>query len=367
MATPNPASAAIVMDGKDTGTGGTLFLASTPLHTFLALGLMAGPLSDRPRRLWLIDQPAGARDCLGDAVEASPSLAVQVQRFAALRGTGPARAELRRISALVAKASPETLAVGMDHRLEFHAAVRGCPQAKRVYIDDGLYSYLPHQHAVPAWQERLSNWRRGWKYGLPVERPSLVGGSRAVQSAYVLLPDRVHAGLAGKPVQAYRPEWFAGDEVRRVCVAAAGLAGLDAAHCADWRLLLLLPHPRFLAADRALRQQLAALVRRAGADGPVALKSHPNATASAHDQLGLPAHAAAEVPPRLPAEVLVPLLRQTRVVGSLTTALLSLSLLGRGLQVYRLPSPASTSGFEAGAQRVYDAAGVRVFDPAQDG
>ena len=225
MAAPNPATAAIVMDGEETGTGGTVFLASTPLHSFVALGLMAGPLGDGPRRLWLIDQPAGARDFVGEALDAMPSMNVQVRRFAALRGTRSARSELRRISALVAAAAPVTIAVGMDHRLEFHAAVRGWPQARRAYIDDGLYSYLPHQNAMPAWQERLSNWRRSLKYGLRAERPSLVGGSRAVQSAWVLLPACVHAGLAGKPVEGYRAEWFATDDVQRVCVAAAALAG----------------------------------------------------------------------------------------------------------------------------------------------
>ena len=351
------------MDGKEAGTGGCLFLASTPLHTFFALGLMAGPMQAGPKRLWLIDQPPGARDYLGEAIESSDAMASDVRRFAALRGTGPARAELQRISALTAQLAPETIAVGMDHRLEFHAAVRGCPKAKRVYIDDGLYSYLPHQHAKPAWQEKLSNWRRGWKYGLRVERPALVGGSKAVQSAYVLLPQLVHAGLAGKPMQAFQPEWFASAEVRQVCVAAAALAGFDAARCASVGLLLLLPHPRFLQVDGGLKQQLVQLVQdHAGRGVAVALKSHPNATRPAHEQLGLPADAAVEVPARLPAEVLAPLLQGTRVVGSLTTALLSLSLLGRDLQVFRLSSQGgSTSGFETGARRVYDAAGVKVF------
>lgn len=366
MAAPNPTSAAIVMDSKETGTGGCLFLASTPLHTFFALGLMAGPMRGLRNRLWLIDQPPGARDYLGEAIEASSSLAVEVRRFDALRATGPARAALQRISTLAAQAAPQTIAVGMDHRLEFYAAIRGWPRAERLYMDDGLYSYLPHQHARPAWQQTLSNWRRGWKYGLKLERPALVGGSSAVQSACVLLPSMVHAGLAGKPVQAFRPEWFADAEVRRVCVDAAARAGFDAAVCAGVRLLLLLPHPRFLQADAELKQGWARLVQACRARGDaVALKSHPNASMPAHEQLGLPADVAVEVPARLPAEVLAPLLERTRVVGSLTTALLSLSLLGRDLQVFRLSSGHEPSAFEAGARRVYDAAGVRIFDATQ--
>ncbi len=367
MAAPNPASVAIVMDGSEAGSGACLFLASTPLHTFFALGLMAGPMRQAPKHLWLIDQPPGARDYLGEALEQSTAIEVKVTRFAALRGSAAARTQLREMSAQAARIAPATIAVGMDHRLEFYAARCGCPQARRVYIDDGLYSYLPHQHAMAPWLERLSNWRRSLKYGLPVERPALVGGSKAVQSAYVLLPGQVHAGLAGKPVQALQPAWFAADAVRQTCVAAAALAGFDALACAGLGLLLLLPHPRFLQADAALKERLARLVRDHAERGQaVALKSHPHAAQPAHQQLGLPEAACIEVPARLPAEVLAPLLDQTVVVGTLTTALLSLSLLGRGLRVYRLPSAAAApSAFEAGAQRVYDAAGVQVFDATQ--
>jgi hypothetical protein len=350
-------------DERPAGPGGHLFLASTPLHTFFALGLMSGPFRDGPNRLWLIDQPPGVRDHLGEAIEASGSLAVEVRRFAALRGTGPARAELRRISGLAAQAAPSTIAVGMDHRLEFHAAIRGCPLARRIYIDDGLYSYLPHQHAKPAWREWLTNVRRSLKYGVRSERPSLVGGSRAVQGAYVLLPAHVHAGLAGKPVQALEPGWFAEPVVERLCLAAAELAGFDASRCASIGLLVLLPHPRFLIADPTLKAQLATLARQHRQRGEtVALKSHPNAAQPAHEQLGLPAGVALEVPARLPAEVLAPLLQDAKVVGSLTTALLSLALLGHSLQVFRLAGAgAGTGDFGAGAQRVYDAAGVKVF------
>lgn len=367
MAAPNPASVAIVMDGSETGSGACLFLASTPLHTFFALGLMAGPMRQAPKHLWLIDQPPGARDYLAEALEQSTAIDVKVARCAALRGIASARAKLHEMSAEAARIAPATIAVGMDHRLEFYAALRGCPQASRLYIDDGLYSYLPHQHATAPWLEVLTNWRRSLKYGLPVERPALVGGSKAVQSGFVLLPGQVHAGLAGKSVRALQPEWFATDVVRRTCIRAAALAGFDAAGCAGLGLLMLLPHPRFLQSDPALKEQLARLVRSHTERGQtVALKSHPNAAQPAHQQLGLPEAPCIEVPARLPAEVLAPMLDKTVVVGTLTTALLSLSLLGHGLRVFRLPSAVATvSAFEAGAQRVYDAAGVQVFDAVQ--
>jgi len=46
-----------------------LFLAATPLHTFFALGLMHGPYRGQAHTLALVDQPAGARDLLGEALQ----------------------------------------------------------------------------------------------------------------------------------------------------------------------------------------------------------------------------------------------------------------------------------------------------------
>lgn len=344
--------------------GDTLFLASTPLHTFFSLGLMRGPMREGRRTLFLINREPGEVDLLGQALAAADWPGVEVVEFRAMQGSFSARRPLDEITRRVQALAPQSIAIGNDHRLEFYAAIRGAPRARRIYIDDGLYSYLPHRHAKSSWRESLSDWRRGLKYGLSLERPAHVGGSRAVQSAYVLLPQLVHAGLQDKPVQAYLPEWFADPAVQQVCIAAAKLAGFDAQRCEALGLLVLLPHHRFLETQPELRLQLATLVRQHLAGGrTVALKSHPKATRPASELLGLADDSVVEVPARLPAEVLAPLLGRTQVVGTLTTALLSLVLLGRATQVYRLPdTQRPANDFEAGARHIYDVAGVKVFD-----
>ena len=349
-----------------------LFLASTPLHSFFALGLMHGPYRDEPHALWLIDQPEGARDYLAEALQAAGA-GPELRRFPALKSAGGPRRLLREISERAAALRPATIAVGNDHRLEFYAALRGWPAARRTYIDDGLYSYLPREDAKPPWREALSNWRRGLKYGLALERPSMVGGSRAVQDAYVLLPAQVHAGLAGKPVRALQRDWFDRPELRAICARAAARASFDATRAEAIGLLLLLPHPRFLRADPALAARLRELAAAHAARGAtVALKSHPDADRLAlAEQLGALPPGAVEVPARLPVEVLAPLLSGTLVVGGLTTALLSLRLLGRGLRVRSLePAPPAGAAdtprrrFLAQAAEVYRAAGVRPLEPA---
>lgn len=349
--------------------GGTLYLAATPLHSFLTLGLVAGPFRARgPHVFALIDQAPGARDYVADALEADPARRVEVRRFAAIGSLANPRDGLAAVRALAAERRPSTIAVGNDHRLEFYAAVQGCPDARRTYLDDGLYSYLPRPDTKAGWREALSNWRRRLKYGVPAERPGMTGGSRAVQDAYVLLPSQVHAGLAGKPVLAYERAWFADPWVQAICRGAAVAAGFDAARCAEIRLLLLLPHPSFLRAAPALRERFEALAADTAArGGRVAAKSHPNAGGTpVHAQLRLPEDAAIDVPARLPVEVLAPLLPAagTLVVGTLTTALLSLVRLGPALTVRSIAPrlPGAGRGYGERAQAIYDAVGIRPLD-----
>jgi len=344
-------------------SGDTLFLAATPLHTFFSLGLMYGPMREGRRTLFLINRESDEFDPLGQALAGAGWPGVEVAEFKAMQGRFSARRSLNELTARVRALAPAAIAIGNDHRLEFYAAIRGAPDARRIYIDDGLYSYLPHRYAKSSWRQGLSNWRRSLKYGLTIERPAFVGGSKAVQSAYVLLPNQVHAGLRAKPLQAFSPAWFAEPAVQQVCMEAAGIAGFDAHRCEALGLLVLLPHQRFIETKPELRQQLTSLVlQRLACGQTVALKSHPRAKRPAHELLGVRSDAVVEVPAKLPAEVLAPLLRRTQVVGALTTSLLSLSVLGRATRVFRLPdSNDSLNELELGARRVYDAAGVKVF------
>ena len=344
----------------------TLFLPTTPLHAFFALGLMRGPFRDHQHTLALISRLDDTPDHIADALQDSVSSGVTVVRFPKLKGVGPARRLLGEISACARAIEPSMIAVGNDRRTEFYAAVRGCPSARRIYLDDGLHSYLPHHDVQSAWRRALDVTRRRLRYGLPVERPPMIGGSRAVQEAYVLLPQQVHEGLRGKPVQPLQPSWFADPWVRGICTAAASLAGLDTSLCRSIGLLLLLPHPRFLESYPVLRQQIEALAARHAERGElVALKAHPWAGLPLARQLKVPLHSVLELPARLPVEVLVPLLSGTLVVGSLTTALLSLALLGEHLTVHSLLPPA-TPGAEGDNNdrtlNIYRSVGIHPFD-----
>lgn len=333
-----------------------LFLASTPLHSFWALGLAAGRFADWRCVLALIDQRAGDRDFIADALaETVDAPITAVERFPQI-GKSPlaklrsARRVLQAVGGLSARLQPSYVAVGNDRRAEFYAALQAAPGATGAYVDDGMFSYMPmpQRGRVPG-----TSWMRRHLYGLPVEQPSHVGGSRAAREAWVLLPQCVHAGLAGKTVRAIEAEWFRQVRVQTVCERALMLAGVEAERIRAIRLLLLLPHDSFLREQPALRERIQHLAAAAHARGEqVAFKRHPRSSAS--DAI-LPDGAALEIPRRLPIEIFAPLLNDALVLGTLTTALLSLKRLSANTRVATYPA---AGGAETAAAHIYRSIGI---------
>ena len=347
-----------------------VYIVSSPLHLFVALGLMCGPLRHHRHAVALINQRPQQRDFLAEALEADAGRRASVDRFPVVSHFAlPARQVLGDISAFTARQAPTLLAAGNDAKKEFYAAVRGCPEARRVFLEDGLYSYLPVRDSKPPWRQRYRDWRRGLKYGVPVERAACLGGSRAIQESYVLMPERVHAALARKPVHRLEREWFADPWLRGVCIAAGEAAGFDAQRCRSIGLLLLPPQLELLQQSAPLRRRFEAVARAHGERGElVAIKRHPRARdIDSGLGLDLPPEQLIEIPPRLPSEALVPLLSPgTLVVGALTTALLTLALLAEHVTVRSAmsmePGRGAAARFNNGALRLYEAVGIRPLE-----
>jgi hypothetical protein len=342
-----------------------VFVVSSPLHLFVTLGLMRGPYREHRKAVAIINERPQRRDFLAEALKAVAGDEVTVERFFVLKRHGKARDILAAISAFTRLHRPDVLAAGNDAKLEFFAAVRGCPTARVVYLDDGLYSYLPIRDASPAWWQAISDWRRGLKYGVPVRQGPYLGGSKLVQEGYVLLPEQAHPPLARKPVHRLEARWFADPWVRAICLRAAEGAGFDAERCRAIGLLLLVPQLDMMQKSPALRHRFEALAARHGARGElVAIKRHPRAEGEdVGFALDLPAAQWVEIPPRLPIEALVPLLSSgTLVAGALTTGLLTLALLGDGLQVRSVmalePGRGKAARFNNGAARIYESVGI---------
>lgn len=347
-----------------------VLIATSPLHLFLTLGLLNGPLRGYRCAVAIVDATPGQPDYLVEALRSDTPTVTVVETFFVLNRHGAARATLARIASFVASHAPDVLATGTE-KIEYFAAVQAAPRAQGLYIDDGLYSYLPSRFEAPAWRQAWDNLRHSLKYRMQVDQSALLGSARSIDDAYVLLPAHVHAGLARKRIHRLQPDWFAGEPLRTICRRAAALAGFEAERVRRITLLVLIPKPDLLEHSPALRKGLSWLVSdQYQRGGLVAIKRHPRAKGSGIG-IDLPSDAATnlmEIPQRLPVECLAPLLGPgTRVVGALTTGLITLALLGDRLEVATLEVPppegdALTARFIDGADAVLRSAGVGRLD-----
>lgn len=359
----------MVPDTFGTGEAGALFLPSTPLHSFWSIGLAAGPFAGARNALALIDQRPGDVDYVVDAARSIGfAHLAEFHRFERV-GKRPldklrrARRSVQTMRALSHRLAPRTVVVGNDRRAEFYAALRGMPGVSGAYVDDGLFSYVPMTRAPRSRSlQWLSHSLRRLAYGVATEHPHSVGGSTAVSSGWVLLPQQVHKGLAGKPMDRLDPAWFRSAAARQVYARAMQLAGVDSAEVATLRLLVLLPHDRFLREQPRLFETLETAVRRRLDRGhTVAVKRHPRSTG--HSLPGALSRCV-EIPHRVPVEVLAPFLENTEILGSLTTAMISLVKLGANVRARSL-SPLIGGSEPRREDEVYLAAGIGPLDPPQ--
>lgn len=342
-----------------------LFLSSTPLHSLWSLGIAAGAFASDRCSLTLIDQRDGDRDFIAEVIAGDmPGPFAETGRFQqvgkrAKQKLANARTRMREVMDYTRRFAPDYVAVGNDCRAEFHAALAAAPRATAAYVDDGAATYSAlADPSVPksAFGRAVADRFRSLIYGVPSERVAYLGTSRAVDEAWVVLPDQVHEGLRQKPLRGMRPEWFHLPEVQAICAEANLRAGLDRRALDGIQLLLALPHDSFMRAHPLVRDRLQQMLdQTVAAGGTVAIKRHPRSTEMALD---LPARGVIEVPQRLPLEILAPLLSGTEVVGMLTSALIYLQWLGTDVRVATLVLP----GFEDDPiLRIYRSLGIRTL------
>ena len=153
------------------------------------------------------------------------------------------------------------------------------------------------------------------------DKPAALGLSRWVEYAWLAFPQHAHPQLLAKPRFGLDPYWYRRSDVLALCrrliqgeQAGAGLQNFDR--------LLLLPHDHLLRADAELRATLSRQIDTARRSGErIAVKRHPRSTAWVldADRSGV-----IELEAQLPIEAYAPWLAQARIVGTLSTALLSL-------------------------------------------
>lgn len=350
-----------------------LFLSSAPQHSLWYLGLATGPFRNARCALAQTHWREDRHDYLIEAMSSGPqALFAEFKSFPKLvtrlsDRISHGRRVLESITGYAERLQPDYVIVGNDKHPEFYAALRGAPHAVGAYVDDGWGTYRslddPFGGLSVAARElkyMLSVWARFLSFGVMTERPALVGGSHRVREAWVMAPEYVNAALSQKILRPMETSWFRDQRVIAACARAVGLSGLDPDLLAKVRLLLVLPHDAFMRRHPELRPALEQLaLDHAGSGETVAYKHHPR---SRVEGLRLPAERCLEIPNRLPAEILAPLLGDTLVVGVMTSALIFLPRLQPGIRVQAIVPRESISD---PITRIYRKVGVDVLEHAK--
>lgn len=350
-----------------------LFLSSAPQHSLWYLGLATGPFRGARCALVQTHWREDRHDYLIEAISSGPrNLFAEIKSFPKLvtrlsDRLAHGRRVLESITRYARQLQPDYIIVGNDKHPEFYAALRGAPGAVGAYVDDGWGTYRsldnPHGRvsaAARGLNSILSVWARYLTFGVMTERPDLVGGSRVVREAWVMIPEYVNSALSEKILRPMETAWFHDRRVIDACAGAVRLSGLDPDLLAKVRLLLVLPHDAFMRRHPQLRPALEKLARDYASNGEtVAYKHHPR---SRIEGLRLPRERCLEIPHRLPAEILAPLLGDTRVVGIMTSALIFLPRLQPAVRVQALV-PRDSIGNPI--TRIYRKMGIEILDQTQ--
>lgn len=332
----------------------TLALVSTPLHLFHSWALTGSSLEEqRECTVCFINQVPGRPNRYLETLqrwEACPfgelvRLDTQCERR--LDRVALRKAAFRRLDEIIEGQKPERILVGNDRLIEFlyahHSATKRLGQVQTVYVDDGVYSYLPSP-APPLPVERVVKGFHKLSYGSWYDRPSHVGSSSKIDLGVLELPEFAHRHLRTKPIEQARSNALSSDPVREFCGLLAESFGVQREAVRRLDALVLLPRARY---DQQIKNGLGtryrSLVHELREQGlHVGFKHHPREESPDPLGLGKVLEDMQVLPPGICFEALVPLLRDPVVVGDVSSVLLTAKWISPQLRVYSLLDPKSS-------------------------
>jgi len=321
-----------------------LFLVSTPLHLYNAITVaLMNP--EWESHLFYIDQPQVPHHLYYEALqqwETCPfnSIALFKTRLKGSLAKLKARHEaFRELRIRTASIMPSRIYVGNDRRIEFaytlHIAKRFQPSVIGGYLDDGVYTYITQK----------SKWHQdtfidiGLKkliYGLWYFRPSIVGGSDAVQEAYITLPEYANPILKTKQCIPLKTSVLTSPQLSEFSQALLEPFDLDIDALKKLSFIITLPHESLFERSPHFKEAIIETVKEACVKGAsLGVKYHPRQEHP--DPLNLRQYGKITLlPGALAFEALLPLLHHPIIIGDVSTALLTARWLRPDLRVLSL-------------------------------
>lgn len=324
-----------------------LVLVSTPRHFYLSIGL-AFANKEYDYHLVFIDQKTLPKDnelyqAILNVSGPFKSVDCSVVRQSEAKASNR-RAVAIQLKELVSRLQPIEIIAGNDRRFEFqysmHIASRaGYANVTGGYLDDGTGSYIGFDAArkIKYLTDRyIDTPIKKLVYGHWYHRPRMLGMSRWVQRRYLCHPELASGG----EVVALSPDDYLTDVVVDYMAELVNYMGDTQGYDRGGSLLIVLPHSSIVSllygGIEGFKVVLDSLIQKAGT---VYVKYHPREHA---DPLELEGKVVL-LKSNLPLEMYLSLLKVDRVIGDVSTGLMSCKWLYPDLDVSAIKNNSNLS------------------------
>ena len=324
-----------------------LFIVSTPLHLFIALGLASGPYKNNKNTLLFIDQ-ASANSPYVNCIrqwQTMPMVFIDALETAPKNPLKKIQHRKNNFSKLISHCEsikPARVFTGNDRRIEFQFCMHICTEVlnldtRGIYMDEGAFSYFGRK-ASNSWQDKIidSNLKK-LSYGSWWKHPPTVGASEWIDKVYAFFPEYLYQGLKNKQTQALKPEWYHSEIMLEFCKTILKFFNFNIPSLSSKDILLTLPHESIILGTPGYQQFIEQLVITHQEQGyRVLIKHHPR---NIRENLLNLNDESIFIDPRPFLESIIPLLNKATIIGDLSSTLLTAKWLSPKSQVEAVQLP----------------------------
>lgn len=330
-----------------------LFFISSPLHFLIACNL-ASERADAKNIAVIISKNAESARIFEKTVASGLTDFATSKLLLEKKGAklSSRKALFHEIEQLVNSEQPTSIFTGNDRRIEFqyamHSARKINPATNGVYMDDGAVSYLGHKSINSVFHRYIDPFLKKIVYGSWWNNALTTGASNWVSCCYLAFPDLAHPLLTSKSLKPINPDGFVSEAFSKI--GSTLLEGqLTSTDLADSKALFCLPVDDEFLENKSLFLRTWEQLKKELRAEEIAIKAHPRSKLDSAIAALFPGSVI--LPKSVGFEALLPLLnKQTKIMGTASTSLLTARWLRPEIEVYSLTkssSPKLTELFEA--------------------
>lgn len=332
------------------------YLVSTPLHLFVALGVALSRQSAETATLIFIDQYPGQSDvyirCLKDhPLSPFKALVEFGGRDVVFKQKLTFRKQLfADLQAMIARDCPDRIYVGNDRRVEFQYLMQAGrkinPELEGVYLDEGMFTYVGRKASKSFSDAVVDTLLKKMAYGFWWSNPPTVGAGKWISQAYVAFADLVHPALTKKQLIPLEPTYFTHHHFQQLAACWLSQFHIDSGALAELDLMITLPEKTDMDKVSGYAEHIQRLVWDLKQDaGLIGIKYHPSERSE--DPLNLKQNPSVKIlPAKLPFEAMLPFLKSIKLLGDMSSTLLTTKLFRPDIAVAVMQIGPRTAHFE---------------------